>query len=195
MDISCCKKCNLFKNQEPLLDKGNSADIMWIGLSAKKVNDINLDTPLSVNTNSGKLINKIETGLKTYTFAKTNLVKCLPLDEVGKLRYPKQNEMKLCYNNLLFEFNNLNPKMVFLLGQNVTSFIFKQMNVTINNLNYDFNYNYYEEDGRYYVPVHHPSYIYVYKRKQVDHYVFGVQKIVRTLLGDNCSDNLSLVIA
>ena len=44
-EISKCKKCKLCKNQRPLLDKNNSCDIMWVGLSAKKVEDVNKTIP------------------------------------------------------------------------------------------------------------------------------------------------------
>lgn len=158
-EIKRCKNCNLCLNQPPLIDKKEKCDVMWIGLSAKKVENIENDYPLSENTNSGKIIKEVETMLPNIKYYKTNLVKCLPLDENGKLRYPSTEEMNACINNLIKEIEYLKPKIVFLLGNNVTQFIdsyIKKNNIKINtNLK----------------KVAHPSYIYVYKRKNKQEYI------------------------
>lgn len=39
--ICNCNKCNLCKNQKPLLDISKKPDIFWVGLSAKKINSEN----------------------------------------------------------------------------------------------------------------------------------------------------------
>ena len=39
--IEKCKRCGLYKNQLPLLDEIKESEIMWVGLSAKKGNNIN----------------------------------------------------------------------------------------------------------------------------------------------------------
>jgi uracil-DNA glycosylase len=76
-NISSCSKCNLCFHQEPLVDNKRTAQIMWVGLSAKKVNDLELDIPLSNSTNTGKIISDIESSFSKIGFYKTNLVKCL----------------------------------------------------------------------------------------------------------------------
>jgi DNA polymerase len=76
------------KISSPLLDKKCKADVFWVGLSAKKVEDIENDIPLSNDTNSCKIINRIESRFDEEIFYRTNLVKCVPLDWQGKLRYP-----------------------------------------------------------------------------------------------------------
>ena len=101
-EISKCKKCKLCKNQRPLLDKKSSCDIMWVGLSSKKVEDVNKTIPLCNDTNSGKIIEKIENNSGNFKFYKTNLVKCLPLDK----KYFK-------------------PKIIFALGKKTYNFIHK----------------------------------------------------------------------
>ena len=156
--IKKCHNCNLCKNQKPLLDNISVSDVMWVGLSAKKVLDVSLSIPLCNDTNSGKIIELIENKLPNIKFYKTNLVKCLPLDDNGKLRYPTVNEMNSCVENLILEIKELNPKIVFVLGKNTYNFIykyFKKNNIDINNLIY----------------LEHPSYIYVYKRKYIDDYI------------------------
>jgi DNA polymerase len=45
----------------------------------------------------------------------------------------------------------------------------------------EFNYTATKYDGKYFVPVHHPSYVYVYKRKRINEYVRGLEKIIQQL--------------
>ena len=58
--IQQCKDCPLCNNQNPLLDKKIKADVMWVGLSAVKVECTIKEAPLSKSTNTGKLISEIE---------------------------------------------------------------------------------------------------------------------------------------
>ena len=44
------------------------------------------------------------------------------------------------------------------------------------------NINYKKINGVYYVPIHHPSYIYVYRRKRIDEYINEVERIIKRLL-------------
>ena len=59
-EICNCQNCNLYKNQLPLTDQLHKSNVMWVGLSAKKVENISEDYPLKENTNSGKIIKTIE---------------------------------------------------------------------------------------------------------------------------------------
>ena len=163
-EISKCKKCKLCKNQRPLLDKNNSCDIMWVGLSAKKVEDVNKTIPLCNDTNSGKIIEEIENKLNDFRFYKTNLVKCLPLDKNNKLRYPTIEEMNSCIENLLLEIKYFKPKIIFALGKKTYNFIHKYF--TNNNI---------DTSNIYYIE--HPSYIYIYKRKYIDDYIEKIKNI------------------
>ncbi len=179
-NIRACSKCNLCNNQEPLLDDVKACQIFWVGLSAKKVS-IENEKPLSPITNSGKLIFNVEeqcSGVITY---KTNLVKCVPLDAQQKLRYPNQREIDSCFPNLVNEIKELLPKIVFLLGDKVATTISKQLHLDF--LGWDgFNYNFTKHNGIYYVPIHHPSYVYVYKRKQLDTYIKSIANMIGMLL-------------
>jgi len=178
--IRACKKCNLCSNQEPLLDDIKVCQVFWVGLSAKKASNEN-ERPLSPTTNSGKLIHCVEEQCFGVTTYKTNLVKCLPLDEHQKLRYPNRREIDTCFQNLLVEIKELLPKIVFLLGDQVTYTVSKYFNLAFSGWD-EFNYSYVEYNGIYYVPVHHPSYVYVYKRKQQDVYIKNIAKLIEILL-------------
>jgi len=195
MNIEECRECSLCNNQLPLIDKKISADIMWVGLSAKKVNDVSTTLPLSNDTNSGKIIDRIESGLFVFKFVKTNLVKCLPLDEQFKIRYPTTDEMKKCYKNLVQEIMTIKPEVIFLLGTNVAKFILKDKNVTFSGLNNNYDYDCYKYKGIYYVPVHHPSFIHVYKRKQIEQYILGIQSIVKEICNPDINKDRVMEIA
>ncbi len=181
-NIISCQKCGLCKNQPPLLDIKKKSQVMWVGLSAKKKTD-EKECPLSSITNSGRLIQQIEEAYTDSTLVtyRTNLVKCLPLDSKHKLRYPNKTEIDACFSNLITEIDSISPKIVFLLGKNVYSAIDRHFKLSFEKWD-GYNYCYKEKSGIYYVPIHHPSYIHVYKRKEIDEYIAGVIKIITELL-------------
>lgn len=176
-EILSCVKCEMCKNQKPLLDNNRKCDVMWVGLSAKKVDDIYSSIPLSNETNSGKLISEIESEIEGFEFYKTNIVKCLPVDENGKLRYPTTLEMNLCIINLEKEIKYLQPKIVVLLGNKVIESIQKKLRISFDKFD-KYNYKLYCHNDLYFVPIHHPSYISVYKRKQKIEYITSVKKLI-----------------
>lgn len=160
--IEKCKKCELYKNQPPLLDEIKESEIMWVGLSAKKVDNINETHPLANDTNTGRIIEQIENELNQHSFYKTNLVKCVPLNETNKLRYPTTNEMEECLENLIYEISLVKPKVILVLGKQAYNFIIKK--AKIKNIFY----------------IEHPSYIYVYKRKEINSYIEKVKKLIES---------------
>lgn len=167
-EIKKCKKCPLYKNQLPLLDKQTKCDVMWVGLSAKQVKDINNSFPLQNDTNSGKIIKNIEENLSNLKFYKTNLVKCPPLDNKDKLRYPTTSEMNHCIENLLKEIDIIKPKIIVLLGNIVSKYIKKYLKDNQIKLNI--------------ITIKHPSYIYVYKRKYISNYIEDTkEKIINNI--------------
>src|SRR4051794_19252476 len=101
--IASCNACNLHLCQRPLLDARIQADVMWVGLSAKRITGDLQTIPLSPDTPTGDIIQTIEQPLLDIRFYKTNLVKCPPLDSAGKLRYPNEEEMQVCFRNLEYE--------------------------------------------------------------------------------------------
>ncbi|MBQ7465288.1 MAG: hypothetical protein IJS55_02075 [Oscillospiraceae bacterium] len=178
--IRRCKKCGLCRNQAPLLDEEQNCQIFWVGLSAKKACFDN-EPPLSMQTNSGRMIHTIEEMCGDITTYKTNLVKCLPLTEQKKLRYPNKREIDCCYEHLVGEIEAMSPRIVFLLGEKVSAAVERHFALHFPKWQ-DFSYGYQEYCGVFYVPIHHPSYIYVYKRKRMDDYYSGVKNVVCKLL-------------
>ena len=178
--IRKCQKCSLCFNQKPLLDTEKKCQIFWVGLSAKRM-ESDFEIPLSPETNTGMIIRRIEEVCEGVVAYKTNLVKCLPLTEERKLRYPNKTEIDCCFEHLKSEIRTLSPQIVFLLGEKVYSSVANKMKIQFEKWN-GFEYQYKEVEGVYYVPIHHPSYIYVYKRKNIQKYIDGVEKIINELL-------------
>lgn len=154
-------------------------NIMWVGLSAKKATNAESLAPLHIDTNTGKLVAEIEAQCHHINFYKTNLVKFPPLDSKGKLRYPTLEECALYYPKLRIEIQAVNPRVVLLLGSKTATFVFRQLGLRVPKLSY--LYQSFEYEGRWYVPIHHPSYIMVYKRKEKDQYIHAVKTIIERL--------------
>jgi uracil-DNA glycosylase family 4 len=178
--ISDCRKCGLLKNQPPLFDRtSTNASVFWLGLSAVDSQNGKIDSPLSALTRTGHLISEIEGQCKGYcTFYKTNIVKCLPLKD-KKIRYPKKLEMENCFVNFEVELKTQNPKLVVLLGKLVIDFISDKFNLGEVSLSNGFKYKVIERAGIKFVAVHHPSYVLVYKRKQMKKYIKEIEQIIR----------------
>lgn len=178
--IKVCKKCGLCKHQPPLLDEAKNCQVFWVGLSAKLVTCEN-ERPLSPATNSGSLLSQVENECVGMSAYRTNLVKCAPLTEQGKLRYPNKKEINICMPHLEVEINELSPKLIFLLGGQVTESISKKYSIHFEKW-HEFDYTVQKYKDFYFVPIHHPSYIYVYKRKRVKEYIASIENIINKLL-------------
>ncbi len=178
--IMKCRKCELHQHQAPLLDDTKPCQVFWVGLSAKKKTSKG-EKPLSPSTNSGSILCSVEERCEGIGMYRTNLVKCLPLDETGKLRYPNKREMDLCLPNLRSEIDELSPQITFLLGGKVIDAIGKCYSLGFEKWR-EFDYTITKHKNTYFVPVHHPSYVYVYKRKRIDEYVDGLERVISRLL-------------
>lgn len=154
-----CQKCLLYKEQEPLMDCCAHADIMVVGLSSK-IKKYNDEKPLDGRTRSGKLMDEFENIAKKHGLSmyRTNIVKCAPLDENKKLRYPNSNEVDSCFDIFIEEVKCVSPRIIVLLGDIVRKAVMRNWDVQINKL---------EEkeilitrfEGKELVAVYHPSYV------------------------------------
>ncbi len=157
--IITCQRCALHLWQEPLLDFPQKSAIMLVGLSAKQISTA-FEVPLDNHTKSGQLVSLMEKiaiqyDLKIY---RTNLVKCPPLDSHKKLRYPTQDEIDICFENILYEIDTLQPKIVILLGNIVRSTFNKKLNLKIE-IGKNCTFSFLQLNGRCYLASYHPSYI------------------------------------
>lgn len=154
--------------------------VYFIGLSAKPDCD-----HLSTETNTGSIIEQIIHGLPDVTSIKTNLVKIPPLDQWGNLRYPNTSEMECGWNDLQEEMNQLSPNLLVTLGQQVSFFLRAQMGIhpVKPQLPADFSFKTYLSQAEpYLLSVHHPSFVFVYKRKYIENYVSSVVKSITSLV-------------
>jgi len=159
--------------------KDKKIDVMWVGLSHKKEKDGNKFYPLGEDTNSGKVILEIEKCLPKLKFHRTNLVKFAPTDKNNRLRYPTVFEMENDFPLLQEEIDNLEPKIIFLLGAKVAEFVLKKNEQRLIKSHKDWqSYEVVILKGTFLVSVFHPSYVYVYKRKNIDEYIDAVRRII-----------------
>jgi uracil-DNA glycosylase family 4 len=180
-----CKACGLYLNQFPILSPGTKSEVFWVGLSAVLFNEYEEKRPLASNTASGALIKQIEEPfLNGISFYKTNIVKCVPMNS-DKIRYPFEHEMEKCFPNFENEIESLSPACIFLLGKQVAAFVLKKLAITNISLNENFNYEWFEFNNINFIPIHHPSYILVYKRKLVSSYITKIQTLFSDLLLSN----------
>lgn len=126
----------------------NKKKILLLGLSNKP----NLGA-FDSTTNSGKLIDMIISKCKDYELIKENLVQFAPLDINNKLRYPNKKELldgAEEWSRRISEFD-----CIVLFGKKVQDTILK--------------------DKRFFsvklVCSEHPSYIWVYKHKEIEDYI------------------------
>ena len=156
--ITKCNRCSISCNQKPLIDKLKKSDIVFLGISAK-MKETEDKMPLSENTNSGKLIKMIEERLlkenNNISCYRSNMVKCVPINEKGKIRYPDILEIENCIDNLVYELSIVKPKVVVLLGRLVEKHLKKKI----------------IEKGYNTITIYHPSYIHVYRKKEIEKYV------------------------
>lgn len=182
-----CKACGLYLHQLPACEKAETSHVFWVGLSAVLFEEGVTPQPLSSSTPSGSLIDSIENPLKKeIQFYKTNIVKCVPLNtEKGKIRYPFEHEMEKCFPNFEYEIETLAPTVVFLLGKQTASFVMKKLGVRNITLADDFKYNSFYINGIHFIPIHHPSYILVYKRRELNSYIKSIQSICKKLIEES----------
>ena len=103
-----------------------------------------------------------------------------------------RGRFQCCFKNLLAEIAEVKPKVVALLGEKVCSAVEKKLNIKLKRW-CGFEYFATEHNGIWYLPVQHPSYIYVYKRKEVE------TKLSRILFSryreyEKCINGLELIL-
>lgn len=176
-EIKNCQKCNLYVNQLPLLDLPHKNAIMVVGLSAKKMSSCEAQ-PLSNHTRSGKLVSSMETIAQNYgyTIYRTNLVKCVPLDSAGKIRYPSSSEINSCFNHIIKEIKVIHPPIVILFGKIVHKAFESQLGIDLpcnNGCSFDIQHR----GDIALAPVYHPSYI-LRSKERVATYLENFENLV-----------------
>ncbi len=156
--------------------------VYFVGLSAKPMCE-----HLAPETRTGNIIEQIIHDLPSVLAVKTNLVKIPPVDQEGKLRYPNPAEMQSGWNELQDEMRRTFPSLLVMLGQQVSFFLRSQMGVQPNKprLPSDFSYESYLSRSQFNIlSVHHPAFIYVYRRKDIKNYIENVVISILALVSE-----------
>ena len=122
--------------------------VVFVGLSNKPSLE-----PFDTSTNSGKVLQMIIDKCDCEFF-KINLVDYAPLDSRNKLRYPSKKEIDDAIPLFVQKIEKINPDVIVSFG-NLVSLSLKEIGIFDNKTIYK----------------KHPSYIYVYKRKELEIYI------------------------
>lgn len=125
--------------------------VLLVGLSNKK----NKET-FDITTPTGKIVSEIKRQLKHNVFM-INLVNYPPVDEHNKLRYPTKEELKNSIPEFLNYVNKIKPDLIIAFG-----------NIVYNALNEI------SKIKAILISKKHPSYIYVYRKKEINNYIADI---------------------
>lgn len=125
--------------------------ICFVGISDK----VGL-SPFDSSSHSGKIVDQIIARLNVQAF-KINYVSFPPLDEKGKLRYPTKKELEDSFPVFQKKVLEINPDVLVICGNMISKEIQK--------------YRFYVDRS---ITIYHPSYIYVYHRKEIEQYIQDV---------------------
>lgn len=153
--------------------------IVWVGLSAKPGESGPLPA-LCPSTRSGALIEEVVQALPRYQHVRTNLVPYAPLSEAGKLRYPTAAEMRECVPALRQTLDSMQDPIVVLLGRKVADQVLPAMGERFRGYS-GFEYSCSQVGERWVLPIHHPSYVSIYKRKHIPDYASGIAAAIKAL--------------
>ena len=148
---------------------------MFIGISSQKNSLQKIFQPLDISTNSGKFITQLETALPNQTSHKTNLIKCAPLLPSGKIRYPTNKEINSCFPHLEKEIKSVQPKIIIPLGKQVTTYFSKHFQIPLK------KYHPTKLENFTILPIDHPSYLMIYKRKNLEDYRNKIIKLIQSV--------------
>lgn len=172
-----CRKCNLYKTQIPFTDRNTKADIMLVGISSK-IKKYEDEIPFDPRTRSGKLVDRMDATAQKYGWRiyRTNLVKCPPTGEDGKLRYPDEKEIADCFGHILKEIETVDPKLIFLLGNIVIKTVLRKWKL-MPETDRRTSFLTYKYDGRIFAASRHPSYI-LRSAQRTENYLHDYEQLV-----------------
>lgn len=150
--------------------------IFFVWLSHKLEKDGRALEAFSNSTISWKILAPIIDQIPTWILHKTNLVKTVPLDAKGKLRYPSLEEKNKGFEVLLQDIQNFQPKLVILFWKQVINTITNDSRIHRLSCS-EFRYG-----QTLFIGVSHPAYIGVYKRKLINTYLSSIQEKINQYL-------------
>lgn len=152
------------------------AQVMFVWLSYKLDKQWEVLKAFCDTTNSWKVISQLEESCVGVSVHKTNLVSWVPLDEKWKIRYPNVKEKETWLRDLLQEIENIKPKIVYLFWRQVSDFVIQKLDLEKRS---DFEYIQWNTT---FLLAQHPSYIYIYKRTELDNYIKNIIQQIQDIL-------------
>lgn len=122
--------------------------VLFVGLSNKKDKE-----PFDKLTNSGKVVYEIIDKINCE-YKLLNLVNYAPLNKDGKLRYPTKKEIKSSLPSFLESVKDYQPSMIICFGK----MVYDELKMI-------------DDVNKIIIYEKHPSYMYVYKRKDLSNYI------------------------
>ena len=159
------------------MDSKNKS-LLWVGISMQKDSLIPLDEKFV----SGRLISSVIELMPEYCHHKANLVNFAPLDKLGKIRYPLKSEIDDSFPFLNDLIEVVRPQIIIALGGVVIKSLSEAFDMK---LELPKGFEYQVVAGKFSImPVQHPSYISIYKKKHIDDYRNGIVNGVKNLFLD-----------
>ncbi len=156
--------------------------IVWLGISMQK----DASKAFDIEFLSGEILQKVQDDLPDFEHHFDNLVDFAPLDENGKIRYPNAREIMNGKTGLIKRLEQVDPQSIVALGGLVTKNLAKILEA---DLNFPKNFIYQKYMARWpIIPAHHPAYIGVYKRKDIDKYAKGIQEAIKSVIESKDGD-------
>lgn len=147
--------------------------VFFVGLSHKEDKQWNILAAFDKDTNSGEIIHSIFDAFPSESMYPVNLVRWVPNDQNGKLRYPTVKEKGKWWNVLEKEIDLYKPQVVFLCWKEVSDFILKQSDVQ------KIDEKIYKYKTSKLIPIEHPSYISVYRQKYKHEYIDKIRLLIK----------------
>ena len=155
---------------------GQKKNLVWIGISMQKGANQAFDEGFL----SGKIVSRAMAALPEFTHHKANLVDFAPLDENNRIRYPTTKEIILNQRKLLRRLEEIDPMAIIAMGGMVTRHLGEMLRIKSESPK---SFNYRAVDGKWpLVSVHHPSYVGVYKKKEMQNYIIQITDAVNGVL-------------
>lgn len=133
--------------------------VVFVGITDK-----NGKEPFDSSTKSGQIIDLIIKELPCCC-EKINYISYAPLDELGKLRYPTKGELSDAFPFFQQTILQLSPDLIVICG----NMIFDELK------RHSFS-------GWCFLKIKHPSYVWVYHRKELDGYINETVKQINKII-------------
>lgn len=159
-EAEACRACPKMSFGRTFLNEHNgnwNADVMLIGEATNVGTDDQLPKPMwdsPSGDNLNNLLNSI--GLQREEVFVTNTVLHTPVTHQGHMRYVTEEEQQNCSSFLLKQIELVNPKIICTLGNRALSGLWLCMEHHLV-LRHDVGKAYPIVDGRWLIPLYHPS--------------------------------------